>query len=249
MKNKLTNLWMGIYPVIIYWAVINILYSLLGLTGLLNLLSDYPMLIQAIIKGITLMPMLYFYRHMGGRENSVKNPVVAGLLVILIGGLLALSLNELVALSPLKEMSKTYTSVSNTMYGDKWYFQLLVAGFLAPVLEEITFRGICYSQFKKALGFIPAVFLSAITFGAMHNNLVQFVYAGLMGIVFALIYEKASHIWPVILCHMAANIICLYVTWQKLDLVLFPDRPVGMVVALVMMLVGLLVLQGFRKSK
>ena len=51
-----------------------------------------------------------------------------------------------------------------------------------------------------------AIVLSAVIFGAMHFNLVQFVYAGCIGILLALVVEYAG-LKAAILAHMLTNLI------------------------------------------
>lgn len=52
-----------------------------------------------------------------------------------------------------------------------------------------------------------AVVISAIIFGMMHMNIVQFVYAGFLGVFLALCVERTKHLYGAILAHMAANTI------------------------------------------
>ena len=52
---------------------------------------------------------------------------------------------------------------------------------------------------------VPAVLISAVIFGAVHFNVVQFVYAFLLGIVLALCMEKSGHMYGAVVAHMTAN--------------------------------------------
>ena len=51
-----------------------------------------------------------------------------------------------------------------------------------------------------------AVALSAVIFGAYHGNVMQFVYAGLLGLAFGLIMCRTNSLRVVITAHVAANI-------------------------------------------
>jgi hypothetical protein len=48
--------------------------------------------------------------------------------------------------------------------------------------------------------------LSAAIFGLLHFNVVQFVYAAILGIFLAFIYEKTGFLLMPVLAHIAANI-------------------------------------------
>ena len=54
-----------------------------------------------------------------------------------------------------------------------------------------------------------AICLSALLFGLVHFNLVQFVYAGGIGLVLALLYEKSGFLYVPVLGHIAANLIAV----------------------------------------
>ncbi|MDE7232579.1 MAG: CPBP family intramembrane metalloprotease, partial [Lachnospiraceae bacterium] len=52
---------------------------------------------------------------------------------------------------------------------------------------------------------IPAVALSALTFGLMHMNFNQALYAFALGIFLALLVEVAGSLWASVACHMFFN--------------------------------------------
>ena len=60
-------------------------------------------------------------------------------------------------------------------------------GILAPLGEEIVFRGVVYGQLRKVLKVPYAVVLSGLAFGLFHGNLVQAVYATVIGCLLALV--------------------------------------------------------------
>lgn len=87
-----------------------------------------------------------------------------------------------------------------------------VAGFitvciLAPILEEILFRGFILRGILNS-GTPPwiAILVSGIIFGAAHLNPWQFIGAGILGIIFGFIYYKTKSLLLVIFLHAANNI-------------------------------------------
>jgi membrane protease YdiL (CAAX protease family) len=95
---------------------------------------------------------------------------------------------------------------------------LVAAGVLvAPVAEEILFRGFLYGVLKRYLGGIGAALLTAMLFAAIHMNLTSlpglFVLA--LGLIFA--YERSGSIFVPIGMHALFNsstFALLYVTAQ-----------------------------------
>ena len=87
---------------------------------------------------------------------------------------------------------------------------ILHAVLLAPIAEELVFRGLFYRRLKAHLGIGWAIGISSAVFGAVHGNVIQFVYATLLGIFLALIYERSRTLAAPILAHMLANAWALF---------------------------------------
>lgn len=88
-----------------------------------------------------------------------------------------------------------------------------VAGFitvciLAPVLEEILFRGILLrGLLQKGINPAVAIILSSVLFGLAHMNPWQFLGAGILGSIFAFIYYRTKSLWMCIFLHSLNNTI------------------------------------------
>lgn len=80
--------------------------------------------------------------------------------------------------------------------GDPLAIGLLVifAVILAPLVEELIFRGCIYRFFKSKTTVIPAQIISALIFASIHANLLSFVPLILVGILLARCYEKSGNI-------------------------------------------------------
>ena len=83
---------------------------------------------------------------------------------------------------------------------------------MIPILEELLFRGILFRVLRKWLSFAWAMLISALAFGFYHGNLVQFIYAGICGLLFAYLYEKCGSVLFPIMSHMVMNIVSVVLT-------------------------------------
>ncbi len=82
------------------------------------------------------------------------------------------------------------------------YFLLLC--IVAPVFEELVFRGIIFASIRPyGKGF--AIVVSSLLFGLLHSNISQFVYAVTFGLVLATVREKTGNLKSVILLHFMNN--------------------------------------------
>ncbi len=83
--------------------------------------------------------------------------------------------------------------------------QIVAACMLAPVVEEMLFRGIVLRSFLQQYERRYAIIGSAIVFGFAHGNLYQFVGASCFGIVAGWLYERTRSLIPGIALHAAVN--------------------------------------------
>lgn len=81
----------------------------------------------------------------------------------------------------------------------------LYAGLLAPISEEILFRGLIQRSLMP-FGKRFAIFCSAFTFGLFHGNLIQTPYAFLVGLVLGYVAAEYSIGWAMLL-HMINNLL------------------------------------------
>ena len=81
------------------------------------------------------------------------------------------------------------------------FFILLVA----PVTEEILFRGIIVRGFEKNYTRRTAVVVSAVLFGLAHLNPWQLLPAAIGGLLLAWVYLETKSLWPCIYAHAFYN--------------------------------------------
>lgn len=90
-------------------------------------------------------------------------------------------------------------STSNTIS------MLLYASFIGPIAEEIVFRGYVMRGFQK-YGTYYSILMSAVVFGAFHGNLIQSIFATVVGLILGYVAMKYSIKWSILL-HIINNFI------------------------------------------
>lgn len=78
---------------------------------------------------------------------------------------------------------------------------------IAPIVEEIIFRGLILSRLHRAMPGWLAVVISALLFGVCHGQIVWICYAFVLGILFGLIALRSGSVWPSLLAHILFNAI------------------------------------------
>lgn len=90
-----------------------------------------------------------------------------------------------------------------------------LAVVMAPVVEELIFRGCIYRFLKSQTSLLTAQILSGCVFSFMHWNLLSFVPLVLVGVLLARVYEKSGSLMVSIWFHAffnAFSLLMLFIT-------------------------------------
>ncbi len=86
------------------------------------------------------------------------------------------------------------------------YPTLLISFTLAPVAEEVFFRGFLYNAFRRRMPTIAAVFAQSLIFGFCHFfGTVHAIYSVALGMLFTFVYEWRKTLVSPILLHAGIN--------------------------------------------
>jgi CAAX protease family protein len=95
------------------------------------------------------------------------------------------------------------TPIIGKLSSPVWFW--IGGALVAPVVEEIFFRGFLFGGLRQAYGFQKAAIVSAVLFGAVHLQLTTLIPIAILGYLFAFLYELSGSIWPGILMHFVTN--------------------------------------------
>jgi len=105
---------------------------------------------------------------------------------------------------------KTQSSAYTDVYLASPFMQFLSVGFVAPVMEEILFRGCILSTLKKEMHPWIAIVISAALFAVAHGTPIGIMYAFILGLIMGWLAVTFKSIVPTILFHMAYNCTLAY---------------------------------------
>jgi membrane protease YdiL (CAAX protease family) len=92
----------------------------------------------------------------------------------------------------------------NLQLGSALSFFIAVV-IMAPLFEEVLFRGWMFNQIQRTLSVGPAVVVSGVMFGVFHLNIFQGTFATVLGIVLGLSLLWTNSIWVPITIHLVNN--------------------------------------------
>lgn len=99
-----------------------------------------------------------------------------------------------------------------------------VSVILAPIIEEVVFRGLIQHHLEKVMPFWIALLLSAICFGVWHRNLGQFVYTFMMALIWGIIYHATGSIRHTMVIHFCLNLSAV-LGFSGTSRAVFPNPP------------------------
>jgi membrane protease YdiL (CAAX protease family) len=85
---------------------------------------------------------------------------------------------------------------------------LLVGGILAPVIEELVFRGLLYRAWERQWGWFPAAIASSAVFAFMHASI--YISQFIAGLLLVCIYRRMGSLRAAIAVHAIFNIAVWY---------------------------------------
>lgn len=105
-------------------------------------------------------------------------------------------------------------------------FVVIMAAFLAPVVEELIFRGGIYRFLKSKFPLSIAMICSALLFSGAHFHLSSFLPLFIIGLLLVKAYERSGHLLTSITFHCLFNLNTLIIIKLAPDL-LFQEQALG----------------------
>lgn len=235
------KVWGIISPILIYTAITYAMTYLVMIILALIITASDTTLTQDIVRlraiegaksqalmtmfcsALATIPVLVFLRYkdiqrekINGRFRKYKRiSVLKYILIIPFGAFCMMAANYFVNLLVLfipSLMTDSYVEAEKIIYGNGLLLQIVEAGIMGPIVEELIFRGLVYTRIKRMTKIIPAAIISSILFGIYHGNLVQAPYAFIIGMICVYLYDKYKAIAAPIIFHISANLLSIILT-------------------------------------
>lgn len=105
------------------------------------------------------------------------------------------------------------TDVYTELLGQStWYIVLLnifLAGILAPLVEEILFRGVIFGSLQTYFGKWTAAVISSIIFAGLHFQLYGLIPRFILGMALVYLFDKYKSLYPSIALHAVNNMVAI----------------------------------------
>lgn len=185
--------------------------------------SDFNIMIMVIYSLITIAIFgMWYYARFGGEylpsPKKIFHPLMIAAIVVLVPGtqFAAGYIANFTAIIRPDWYAQYSQLFDSSGINDLTFLTVLYSVILAPVCEELIFRGVTMRCARKALPFWLANIMQAALFGLFHLNWIQGIYAFALGIVLGYVCERGGSIYYSIGLHFLFNL------WGTLS-VFLPD--------------------------
>lgn len=137
---------------------------------------------------------------------------VGGYYVIIFGLLMLLAIiaSSLGVQPPATTDGETGGTKLLEFMGSFWLtFALSV--ILAPIIEEIIFRGVLFPAISKRYGLVSGVVISSFVFTLVHIDPINMISVLPLGVFLAIMYQRTGSIYPGMMLHASWNFMVLLI--------------------------------------
>ena len=137
------------------------------------------------------------------REITIPGLIVLGIaLQLLSTGLL----NIIYYFAADTDVFRNYNELMKNIDGSMTKSILIYTVLLAPVFEELIFRGLIMDFARYGFSVTASIIITAVSFGIFHGNIVQFCYAVPIGLVLAYVRMCRERLSDSIILHIIINL-------------------------------------------
>ena len=170
--------------------------------------------------------------------------------VLLLGLVLCYGLNGILLMVQLAFPHLAVDGMSKLIASTPFWLQVVGIGLVAPISEEMLFRGILFRRYRERYPYITATILTSVIFGLMHGSTLQFLYAFVMGLFLCYIYEVYGTMKAPIALHIVINLFSVFATHNAFFSLPFSSFPALAITVVLCALIGssTIVMLMFRKK-
>ena len=208
-------LWVAIASIGVQYLVGYLLLWTIGVDGLgINM---FNVLYQVISYAVTLFLVIYVPYKISKKGKTTREEI--GLkgwptwtdiwlspLGFIAATLIAMALAALFSLFPWFNADEAQNiGYTTLLYGSDRIFSFIATAIIAPIVEEIVFRGWLYGKIRSRLNMFASIFIVSLLFGLVHMQWNVGVNVFATSIVLCALREMTGTIYSGILVHIIKN--------------------------------------------
>lgn len=223
------KIWRILYPILIFIGVqilvgvaVAVFYVVTMILPVINQTVDPLVLSQqmtkwaisqtvplALVCDLLLLPVfafLYFRQMKGQKRPSISAfKITDYILVAALAVFADIAISYFIGGFNIIQYFPDYQVLMQGFTDTPVILQVIAVGIVAPVAEEFLMRGVVLNRLLGYVRVLPAILIQAALFGILHMNLLQGLYAGVLGIMLGYVYIKYGSLLMTIVFHITLN--------------------------------------------
>lgn len=240
-EDKWVRLWNMISPPALYMfiqmgvelavALITIIYENVKIYKTYGMINDAQAVTEKVQQMMevnasyitvasAVMAVIFFGRMYLKERNSFlkeNNKEINTFVMIAFGVMLSMAAGSILSAMNIDNIYGSYEKTSSLLLNGNIVYRLFALGVITPAAEEIIFRGLVFNRVKKQYGSLYGIVVSSVMFGVFHFNLVQGLYAFIIGMAFAYCYELTGDLKVPVYMHMSINVLTVLSDYYSLN--------------------------------
>ena len=214
--SKPRHIWRALWPVLAFlgFQIVGVIVLMIG-TGIQHGIEAmlywsaenamFPMIFILTAKLALFLPLWQATKksHLELNAGEASKKLIALTVGLFLG--LNLLLSAVFELTRVIEFFPGTIEHHEVLAGGSLIVQIVVIGLLAPIVEELCFRGVVLNRLNTWMPTWAAVLISSIVFGLVHIDTFQILYATLMGLILAWSYIRTKNLWIPTVGHIVFN--------------------------------------------
>jgi len=196
--------------------VVSLVQVLINLLGVVEFTNPSGVVLWSLADGFLYIGGIYLFLRvqaksgwtgLGLHRKNIARSVLVGVLTGALTALVVLGTGwlivELFGKNP--EPQPIEQALKYSVQGWQIWALALAGVILAPVKEEILFRGFLYPALRDRVGIKWGILLTAIFFALAHGDLIRFVPLLIGGIALNMVFERTGSLYTAIVAHAIWN--------------------------------------------
>ncbi|MCR5719189.1 MAG: CPBP family intramembrane metalloprotease [Lachnospiraceae bacterium] len=111
----------------------------------------------------------------------------------------------------------SYVESSKVLFDSPFILKLLGSVVMAPLCEELFFRGLIFNNLKKIMPLFVAAVFSSLIFGVLHGQILWVAYATAFGVFLCFIVHYSRNLAAALVIHALFNLYNIIIDLLKLS--------------------------------
>lgn len=223
------QIWRALYPILIFLGasfvvsfaasfIAGIVFAVVHLDdpnpyaiseAMIAFMSAYSLWFVLIANAMSIIIFALMWRKIRltlQKYDNTKLSILTVILTILSCAGFNLILVSTFEITNLVQYFPSYDAVAEMLTSGSLLVRILAIAVAAPIVEELLCRGIVLNRLLSWMPKWVAILVGSALFGIIHFNLLQGLYAFVVGIAFSVLYLRYRNLWIPIIGHAAFNL-------------------------------------------